>query len=264
MFFATLGVPLIDLLWGNQADRVVTIITSALLFILILTRVFALMQALEKGQDRLRHDAEHDALTGLANRVLFAERTKAALARRSQASGRGALHRPRRLQDRQRQPRSPGRRPAPGRGRRPAGHRRPRRRHGRPLRRRRVRGAARVGRRQARRHERRPPSPRGTRRSDRPRRPRRPGRRPASASPWTSTAPATSTRSCAMPTSRCICRSRGARAGSSSSRRRCTRRPWSVSTSRPTCSRRSTRSSSCCTTSRSSICRPARSNLSRR
>ena len=79
MFVATLGVPVIDLMWGTQSDRIVTVIASAMLFLLILVRVYGLMKALEKGRDRLRHDAEHDALTGLANRVLFAERTEAAL-----------------------------------------------------------------------------------------------------------------------------------------------------------------------------------------
>ncbi len=81
MFFATLSVPLIDLFWGNAEDRSVTIAASALLFLLILIRVYDLMKTVEKGKDRLRHDAEHDALTGLANRVRFAERTEAALAK---------------------------------------------------------------------------------------------------------------------------------------------------------------------------------------
>ncbi|MEL7207351.1 MAG: diguanylate cyclase, partial [Actinomycetota bacterium] len=79
MFIATLGVPLIDLIWGTQADRVVTIIASALLFLLILIRVFSLMQVVQAGQERLRHDAGHDSLTGLANRMLFSERTAIAL-----------------------------------------------------------------------------------------------------------------------------------------------------------------------------------------
>jgi diguanylate cyclase (GGDEF)-like protein len=79
MFIATLGVPLIDLLWGTQADRVVTIIASALLFLLILIRVFSLMRTIEAGQERLRYDARHDSLTGLTNRTLFSERTAAAL-----------------------------------------------------------------------------------------------------------------------------------------------------------------------------------------
>ena len=83
MFLATLGVPLIDLIWGAPEDRLVIIVASALLSLLILIRVFTLMQALERGQERLRHDAEHDALTGLSNRVLFADRTQAALDNRT-------------------------------------------------------------------------------------------------------------------------------------------------------------------------------------
>ncbi len=82
MFVATLSVPMIDLFWGTQEDRVVTIIASALLFLLILVRVFALMKTIERGKDRLRHDAEHDSLTGLSNRVLFAAKTAEALERR--------------------------------------------------------------------------------------------------------------------------------------------------------------------------------------
>ena len=81
MITAALGLPLIDLGWGTEEDRVVTIITSALLFILILTRLFSLMRDLQANQDQLRHDAEHDSLTGLSNRVLFAQRTETALAR---------------------------------------------------------------------------------------------------------------------------------------------------------------------------------------
>ncbi|MEZ5341187.1 MAG: GNAT family N-acetyltransferase [Acidimicrobiales bacterium] len=80
MVLATMGVPVIDLIWGTQEDRKVIVVVSAGLVLLILTRVHGLMQALQRGQDRLRHDAVHDALTGLANRVLFAERTEAALA----------------------------------------------------------------------------------------------------------------------------------------------------------------------------------------
>ena len=87
--------------------------------------------ALENGRliERLRtevaqkeHQALHDTLTGLGNRDLFAIRADAAL-RESQAGGwqrRGAAHRPRRLQGRQRHARPRQRRPpAPG-GRRPA------------------------------------------------------------------------------------------------------------------------------------------------
>ncbi len=81
MFIATLSVPMVDLFWGNAADRPVTIAASALLFLMILVRVYDLMKTVEQGKDRLRHDAEHDSLTGLANRVRFAERTEAALAK---------------------------------------------------------------------------------------------------------------------------------------------------------------------------------------
>lgn len=84
MFIATLSVPLVDLFWGNAEDRTVTIAASAFLFLLILIRIFDLMKTVEQGRDRLRHDAEHDSLTGLANRVRFAERTKAALAKADQ------------------------------------------------------------------------------------------------------------------------------------------------------------------------------------
>ncbi len=79
MFVATLSVPLIDLLFGTQSDRLVTIISSAFLSLLVLVRVFGLMKAVELGKEQLRHDAEHDALTSLSNRNLFSERTRQAL-----------------------------------------------------------------------------------------------------------------------------------------------------------------------------------------
>ena len=67
----------------------------------------------------LTHQAFHDSLTGLANRALFGDRAAHALRRRSERWSRGrAVHRPRRLQDGQRQPRPPGRRRDPGAGRR--------------------------------------------------------------------------------------------------------------------------------------------------
>ena len=81
MFIATLSVPLVDLFWGLPDDRIVTLSASACLFLLILIRIFGLMKTIEKGKDQLQHDAEHDSLTGLANRVLFGERTELALAK---------------------------------------------------------------------------------------------------------------------------------------------------------------------------------------
>ncbi|MCP3989665.1 MAG: EAL domain-containing protein, partial [Actinomycetia bacterium] len=89
MFFATLAVPVVDLFFGRPEDRMVTIVASALLFLLILVRVFALMKTVEMGRDQLRHEAEHDALTGLANRVLFSKRTAEALA--PELSGKSAV-----------------------------------------------------------------------------------------------------------------------------------------------------------------------------
>jgi diguanylate cyclase (GGDEF)-like protein len=79
MFVATLSVPVVDLIWGTMEDRVVTIISSALLALLILIRVFGLTKALAQGRDVMHHEATHDSLTGLANRVLFAQRIGQAL-----------------------------------------------------------------------------------------------------------------------------------------------------------------------------------------
>ena len=55
-------------------------------------------------EERLRHQALHDPLTGLPNRTLFFERLEKALAAPA-AAGRPVLPRPRRLQGGQRQPR---------------------------------------------------------------------------------------------------------------------------------------------------------------
>ena len=92
----------------------------------------------------LTHQAFHDTVTGLANRAMFTERVRQALAR-SPPRGpqpRGDLPRPRRLQDGQRLARPRGRRRGADRGRPAPGRQRARRRHRRPLRRRRVRRAA--------------------------------------------------------------------------------------------------------------------------
>ena len=74
--------------------------------------------------DQIRFQAVHDALTGLPNRALILDRTEQMLARarRSDSPGGRPLHRPRRIQGRERHPRPRRRRPAP-----PGGVRTPRR-----------------------------------------------------------------------------------------------------------------------------------------
>ncbi len=79
MFLATLTVPFIDLLWGDQSDRFVTLISSALLFALMLGRVLGLVRTVEQGRELLHAEARQDPLTGLANRTQFSERTLLAL-----------------------------------------------------------------------------------------------------------------------------------------------------------------------------------------
>ncbi len=79
MFVAAMSVLFIDLLWGGQQDRLVTIIVSGTLISLILGRVLTLTKALEQSRDRMHAEARHDSLTGLANRGVFTERTAAVL-----------------------------------------------------------------------------------------------------------------------------------------------------------------------------------------
>ena len=69
-------------------------------------------------EDQLAHQAFHDPVTNLANRPLFSDRVQHALTRAERIKGRRrrALHRPGRVQDRQRQPRPCSRRPRAPRG----------------------------------------------------------------------------------------------------------------------------------------------------
>ena len=117
-----------------------------------------LEQAIERLEDlqrQLRHQAFHDSLTDLPNRALFIASVREALAEAPDRAER-AVHRRRRLQDRQRHARPRRRGRAAGGGRRPPAHLRAPGGRDRPPRRRRVRrAAARRARRRGRRGERR-------------------------------------------------------------------------------------------------------------
>jgi PAS domain S-box-containing protein len=81
-----------------------------------------------EAEAHIRHLAQHDALTGPANRALFRERLGRAPAAARRAGG-GAVPRPRPLRAGQRHPRPPGRRRPPARRRRPPARPRARGRH---------------------------------------------------------------------------------------------------------------------------------------
>ncbi|MDH4147436.1 MAG: GNAT family N-acetyltransferase, partial [Acidimicrobiia bacterium] len=72
----TLTVPVIDLAWGEPFDKVLTTTASMAMFLLVLGRLMGLMRTIKESEAQARHDATHDALTGLANRVLFAEKVE--------------------------------------------------------------------------------------------------------------------------------------------------------------------------------------------
>ena len=112
-----------------------------------------------RSRQQLAHQAFHDAVTGLANRALFAERVRHAIARsRREERGCAVLFLDLDdFKDDQRQPRPRRRRRGADRGRPPARLEHPRRRHRGALRRRRVRRAAR-GRRERARRRPTPPS----------------------------------------------------------------------------------------------------------
>jgi diguanylate cyclase len=67
-------VPIINLAWGKPIDKVLLNVSATLMFLLVLVRMTGLMAVLQRNERRAMHDARHDALTGLANRVLFSER----------------------------------------------------------------------------------------------------------------------------------------------------------------------------------------------
>ncbi|MFF5230182.1 putative bifunctional diguanylate cyclase/phosphodiesterase [Dactylosporangium sp. NPDC000521] len=87
-YFAVAGVDalLVHTVVHNTADRLLVVGAAVLLTGLVVVRQLVafgendtLLTRLGHQERQLRHDATHDALTGLANRVLFAERVEAAL-----------------------------------------------------------------------------------------------------------------------------------------------------------------------------------------
>ena len=64
-------VPLINLFWGKPFDQVLMNLSSIAMALLVLVRMIGLMRVLQENERIARHEARHDALTGLANRVNF-------------------------------------------------------------------------------------------------------------------------------------------------------------------------------------------------
>ena len=70
-------------------------------FLRAIANTLATALARLRTEDRMRHEALHDPLTGLANRTLLRDRLEHALARSAREDGdRRAVHRPRQLQAR--------------------------------------------------------------------------------------------------------------------------------------------------------------------
>ncbi len=76
LFLVVFAVPVIDLVWGEPFDKILTTLASMAMFSLVLLRLMGLMSVVQHKEKQARHDARHDALTGLANRVLFGERVE--------------------------------------------------------------------------------------------------------------------------------------------------------------------------------------------
>ncbi len=78
-----LTVPVIDLIWGRPFDKLLTVGASMLMFLLVLGRLLGLVSIIQANEAKALHDARHDSLTGLANRVLFNERVEDLVARKT-------------------------------------------------------------------------------------------------------------------------------------------------------------------------------------
>ena len=76
LFLVVLAVPVIDIIWGEPFDKLFTTSASMVMFTLVLVRLMGLMSIVQSKEQQARHDAMHDSLTGLANRVLFGDRVE--------------------------------------------------------------------------------------------------------------------------------------------------------------------------------------------
>ena len=76
MCLVVVTVPAINLIWGKPIDKVLMNVSATIMFLLMLARTMGLMAVVQHNERRAVHDARHDSLTGLANRVLFGERVE--------------------------------------------------------------------------------------------------------------------------------------------------------------------------------------------
>lgn len=77
----TINVPIINLFFGADTivDRAMATGSSIALFLLVLGRIWLLLNTIKDGHAKAHYDSLHDGLTGLANRVLLAQELQSVL-----------------------------------------------------------------------------------------------------------------------------------------------------------------------------------------